>query len=91
MSTYGPRTSGGYQFPRTHSARLTREKPIRRHEIPGVGAVEIVPLTGGRRRLWDVCAVWKDRERNGHAATYIADNELEASTEFARLVRELAP
>jgi hypothetical protein len=91
VSTYGPRNSGGYQFPRTDAARLTRERPIRRQEIPGVGVVEIVPLSGGRRRQWDVCAQWKDHEGNGLASTYIATDELEASTQFAKLVRELSP
>lgn len=89
MSTYGPRFSHGYQFPRTSSARLTREAPIRREEVPGVGYAQIVPLVGGRRRLFDVCAVWTDPQRNGYSSTYIATDELEARAEFVKLMAEL--
>jgi hypothetical protein len=91
MSTHGPRFSHGYQFPRTDSARLGRGEAIRRERIPGVGTVEIVPLTGGRRRQWDVCATWTDSDGNGCASTYIATDELEANTEFVKLIRELRP
>ena len=89
--TYGARFSHGYQFPRTNSARLERGEPIAREDVPGVGVVEIVPLTGGRRRQWDVCAVWTDRDGNGYSSTYIATDELEARAEFVKLIRELRP
>jgi len=83
--------SHGYQFMRGAHARLERGRPIAREAIPGVGVVEIVPLTGGRRRQWDVCAVWSDRQGNGKASTYIARDELEARVEFTRLIRGLSP
>lgn len=91
MKTYGPRFSAGYQFPRTSSARLSRGEPIVSETIPGVGTVEIVPLEGGRRRQWDVCAVWTTREGDGKSSTFIATDELQARAEFARLMRELSP
>jgi hypothetical protein len=87
--TYGPRVSGGYQFPRTNAARLTRGRPVAREEVPGVGTAEVVPLEGGFRRQWDVCGVWTDREGNGQGSTYIATDELEARAEFQRLLGEM--
>ncbi len=89
MSTYGSSFSHGYQFPRTSSARLERGRPIARETIAGVGTVEVVPLTGGRRKQWDVCAVWTDRDGNAQGDTYIAGDELEARAEFRRLIEQL--
>jgi hypothetical protein len=88
VSTHGSRFSNGYQFPRTSSARLERGQPIARHVVPGVGEVQIVPLTGGRRKAWDVCASWNEG-RDGKASTYIAGDELEARTEYQRAIAEL--
>lgn len=89
---YGPRFNAGYQFPRTHAATLVRGEPVRR-ETPAPGArAEIVPLTGGRRRQFDVCGRWVDRQGVHCFSTAIATDELEARKLFvdlcATIVRE---
>lgn len=84
----GASFSGGYQFMRGDSARLERGQPISREGVRG-GWVEIVPLTGGRRRVFDVCSNVVDADGNSKATMYIAGDELEARSEFRRLIAEL--
>jgi hypothetical protein len=57
---HGSRFSGGYQFPRTPAASLKRERAIEREENvgPSRATVELVPLTGGRSIVYDLCARW---------------------------------
>lgn len=91
--TRGARFTGGYQFPRTHSARLKRGAPIRVEQL-GDGAIAlVVPLTGGRLRQFDVCGQWRSRGPDGRArfvsSTAIARDELEATALFVQLVKTI--
>jgi hypothetical protein len=89
--TYGPRFSGGYQFPRTNSARLTRGEPIRREELGAGAHVTVTPLTGGRKKVFEVCAFYEDQPGRWVQHAYIAEDELEAREWFERLVRKARP
>jgi hypothetical protein len=86
--------SGGYQFGvdgrSTDHAQLKRERAIQHVRLESGAEVEIVPLTGGRHVLFDVCARWV--EDGVHVAnTCIADNELEAKARYLEVVRKLSP
>ncbi len=89
MSTYGPRFSGGYQFPRTHAASLRREPPIKGTVLAGGATIQVVPLTGGRATKYDVCASWRDEHGVWVSSTYVAEDLLEASAEYARVIARL--
>lgn len=92
--TYGSRFSGGYQFPRTDSAQLERLPAMRVEKLAGGAFAQIVPLTGGRRTLYDVCGQWTARGAGGEAvnvsSSYIATDQLEAAAEFQKLIRQIA-
>jgi hypothetical protein len=84
--TYGPRFNGGYQFPRTNSAKLRRLPPIRVERLGDGAKVEVVPLAGSRERLYDVCGQWTAPDGMSVSSTFLAHDELQAGAEFGRLV-----
>lgn len=86
--SYGPRFSGGYQFPRTDSARYTRGEPIRRQAFANGASVTITPLTGGRRKIFEVCASYEEEPRRWVQHVYNAVDELEARAWFERFCRK---
>jgi hypothetical protein len=88
---HGPRFSGGYQFPYTDSARLERGEPIRELHGPGGARLAIVPLRGGRRKAFDVCAFYEEEPGRWVSHSYVAYDELEAREWFRRLARKVAP
>lgn len=92
--TYGPRFSGGYQFPRTNAASYSREQPVRLERLGDGAYVQIVPLRGSHGRvMYDVYGSWRKRSDDGQltivSSSTIARDRLEASIEFQRLVREI--
>jgi hypothetical protein len=97
--TRGPNFSGGYQFGvdgrSTDAATLRRERPLQHTKLSNGAEIQIVPLTGGRQLVFDVCASWQElhpeRGLTQVSSTYIAQDELDAKAEFHRLVRRLSP
>ena len=87
--TAGPRFSGGYQFPRSNAARLERGKPIQADRTPKGEWVMIVPLTGGIRKTFDVCAFYQDPGGTWINHSYIAADELQARAAYRQLHQEV--
>lgn len=92
--TRGSRFSGGYQFPRTDQQSYRRERPLRVVALLGGACAEIVPLVGsGGRLMFDVCGRWTARGGDGEpvhvSSSTIVLDQLEATVEFTRLVREI--
>lgn len=88
--TYGSRFEGGYQFPRTDSVRLTRGDPIRVERVTGGGSIEVVPLRGGRRRIFEITATYELPGRVTVQSSTFCYDELEVAVELRRLIAAIA-
>jgi hypothetical protein len=87
--TIGPRFSGGYQFMRAHAARYTPTGPPIREERTRRGVARIVPLGGGRDRLFNVIGEWTDRDGVACVSTDITRDEVEALDAWTRLLAKM--
>lgn len=87
-ATYGPRFSGGYQFPRTNAAPLHRGEAIREENLGAGARAWIVPLLGGRRKILEVGVEYEDEPGHWVLATCHAYDELEAREVYVRYVRK---
>jgi hypothetical protein len=92
--TYGPRFNGGYQFPATDAASLTRQDPIRREGPIGGQDVRLllIPLTGGRQRVvYDLCGSWVRTRHPLWTETFsiLIDDEHRAKDAFGELATQL--
>jgi hypothetical protein len=87
--TTGPRFNNGYQFPRTHASRYTPAGPPIREQRTRRGVARIIPLRGGRDRLFNVVGEWTDRHGVTCVSSDITRDALEAIDGWRRLLEKM--